>query len=130
MDLVPYRVFDRWSCIHCGYCCSEYDVPVSYEDERSLKKFGNIFMKGKIGVYLKKRNGKCIFRKSNCKIYRFRPIACRKYPFYIRKNGNKDSLFIYNGKEYHIFVDRDCRGLGKGEKIEKAILTLLKNTKI
>ncbi|AIY91021.1 YkgJ family cysteine cluster protein [Geoglobus acetivorans] len=126
MDLAPYSEFRRWRCIHCGYCCREYDISLGYEDERILRKFGSVFSYGKIGVYLKRRNSKCIFRKNRCKIYRFRPVACRKYPFYIRNSGDKRSEFMYNGKRYYILVDRNCRGLGMGEDIEKAIVRLLR----
>ncbi|WP_457591067.1 YkgJ family cysteine cluster protein [Geoglobus sp.] len=130
IELVPYRRYERWACIHCGFCCSEYDVSLGYEDEKRLRRFGNVFHHGKIGVYLKKKNGKCVFRKNRCKAYRFRPNACRKYPFYFRNEGSEESRFEFGGKVLHVFVDPKCRGLGKGERVENAILRILRQCEV
>jgi hypothetical protein len=127
---VPWRKIKRWMCIHCGFCCSEYDVPVTLNDEVRLRKYGNVFKRGKIGLYLRKKKGKCVFRgKGGCKIYDERPMACKKYPFYIMRQGDQDSLFIYNGKVYHVFLDARCSGLGKGDDVEEEIRKLLRDLK-
>ena len=128
--LIPWRKAERWACVHCGFCCSEYDIPVTLEEEERLRKYGRVFRKGKIGLYLKKKKGKCAFRgKNGCRIYDERPVACRKYPFFIKKQGGEDSLFIYGGKVYHVFLDARCRGLGKGDDVEGEIRKVLRDLK-
>ncbi|AKG91983.1 putative Fe-S-cluster oxidoreductase [Geoglobus ahangari] len=129
IELVPFRRYERWRCTHCGFCCEEYDVSLGYEDEKRLRRFGNVFRYGKIGVYLRKKNGRCIFRKDKCRIYRFRPIACRKYPFYFREEGGEDSKFEFMGRTVHVFVDPRCSGLGDGERIEEVISRILKQVR-
>ncbi|WP_456369502.1 YkgJ family cysteine cluster protein [Geoglobus sp.] len=126
IELIPYRRYERWRCVHCGFCCSEYDVSLGHEDEKRLKRFGNVFWYGKIGVYLRKKDGRCVFRKDRCRTYRFRPVACRKYPFYFREEGGEESVFEFNGRVIHVFVDPKCRGLGTGEKIEIVISRVLR----
>jgi hypothetical protein len=130
-NLIPWKKVRGWSCIHCGFCCSEYDIPVTLEEEERLKKYGNVFKRGKIGLYLRKKRGTCVFRsKIGCRIYKDRPMACRKYPFYVKQQGNEDSLFIHDGMEHHVFLDARCSGLGRGDDIEeeiKKVLQVLKN---
>ena len=117
-DLIPWRVAGRWKCIRCGWCCNNLDVPVTIYDEERLRKYGDIFWKGKIGVYLKKINGRCIFYKDGeCLIYEERPKACRNYPFYIRKQGDELARF---GNVY-VYLDKNCRGIGKGRRIEEIL---------
>ena len=126
--LVPWKKVERWKCVHCGFCCSEYDIPVTLEEEERLRKYGNVFKKGKIGLYLRKKKGKCVFRgKSGCRIYDERPMACRRYPFYVKQQGDDDSLFIHEGETCHVFLDARCRGLGKGDGVEEEIRKVLRD---
>jgi len=125
-QLLPWTKVERWACIHCGFCCSEYDIPVTPDEERRLRKYGNVFKRSKIGVYLGKKRGMCVFRGDDrCRIYDERPMACRKYPFYIKQKGDEDSLYVYNGKVHHIFLDSKCKGLGRGCEIEEQIRQIL-----
>lgn len=52
VNLLPWRRVKR--CIRCGKCCSSLDVPLTYEEEERLRKYGDVFRRGKIGVYLRK----------------------------------------------------------------------------
>jgi len=109
-QLIPWRELKGWNCIHCGRCCRSYDVPLTPEDEERLKKYGSVFRKGRVGLYLKKKKGKCVFRRDKCRIYTERPVACRLYPFYVRFECSKDAYF--NG--YYVYIDAECRGVDKG----------------
>ena len=110
--LIPWRRVKGWACVHCGRCCSTYDIPVTFEDELRLRKFGSVFRKGKVGLYLKKKKGTCVFwRKGRCKIYDERPTACKLYPFYVKKWGKEEARF--NG--YYVYVDSKCGGINKGD---------------
>lgn len=126
-NLVPWREVEKWKCIHCGKCCSNLDVPVTYEDEKRLKKYGDVFTKGKIGLYLKKVRGECIFfRDGRCKIYSERPEACRRYPFYFRDSGDDSALFSVREVKIYVYVDLECNGVGSGKDVEKVIGEILK----
>ena len=127
-NLIPWRIARRWRCVRCGWCCCNYDVPITFEDEERLRKFGDVFWHGKVGVYLKRIDGKCIFyRDGECLIYEDRPIACRMYPFYIRRQGDELAKF----GDVYVYLDRNCRGIGKGSKIEEVLnLLLLSKTQL
>jgi Fe-S-cluster containining protein len=120
--LIPWRLVKRWECIRCGWCCRNLDVHVTVYDEERLKKYGDVFWYGKIGVYLKKVNGACIFYDGLCKIYPERPRACIFYPFYFLKRGEEIAKF---GK-YYVYVDRNCRGIGRGRRIEEVLKELVR----
>ncbi|MBO8182554.1 MAG: YkgJ family cysteine cluster protein [Archaeoglobus sp.] len=130
-DLVPWKRVKRWNCIRCGKCCEVLEVPVTHEEEKRLKKYGDVFIKSKIGVYLRK-DRHCIFYTGKCRIYPERPIACRKYPFYIRYEGESSAFFRFGDEEYYVYLDKNCSGIGMGFRIEKVIENLiaeLKNVK-
>jgi hypothetical protein len=125
-NLIPWREVENWKCIMCGKCCRTLDVPVTMDEERELKRYGNVLRKHNIGVYLKRINDRCIFYEEKCIIYPFRPIACKKYPFYFRKYGEKDSEFFDRGIKLHIYIDKECTGIGRGLAVEKILQLLLK----
>ncbi len=132
VDLIPWRRVKRWSCVRCGKCCSFLDVPLTYEEEGRLRKYGDVFRKGRIGVYLRrypKKDGCCIFFDGKCKIYHERPEACRRYPFYLREKGEDEALYHYESGNVYVYIDRSCSGVGLGEKVEKVIQRLLKDLK-
>ena len=126
LELIPWRAVKKWRCVHCGYCCKEYDVPLSFEEEERLKVYGDVFTRGKLGVYLKK-DGTCVFRKNGkCAIYEIRPKACEKYPFFFREKGEKDAEFEFQGKKIFVYVDKNCKGIGKGEDVRREIEKILR----
>ncbi len=120
-NLIPWRLARRWTCVRCGWCCCSYDVPVTFDDERRLRKYGDVFWRGKVGLYLKRIDGKCVFYDNGkCLIYDERPIACRRYPFYFRRNGEELARF----GDIYVYVDANCRGVGKGRRIEEVLKEL------
>ena len=120
--LLPWRSFDRWECRRCGWCCCNYDVSVTVYDEERLRKYGDVFRRGKIGLYLKRVEGRCVFYEDGrCLIYDERPMACRNYPFYFFRRGEEGARF---GNVY-VYVDPNCKGFGGGRRIEEVIAELL-----
>ncbi len=132
MNFLPWRYAGKWTCIRCGKCCSELDVPVTYEEELRFRRFGKVLFRKKVGVYLRKVNGRCIFLDENnvCRIYPIRPEACRRYPFYIREKGCSDASFHVGGKVVYVYIDPSCPGIGRGAEIEKAVEDVLHKTYI
>ena len=126
-QLIPWRKVRKLTCVHCGYCCEEYDVPVTFEEEERLKVFGDVFSRGKLGVYLKKVNGKCIFRRrKRCSIYELRPMACVRYPFFVRESGCEEAKLLLDGRELFVYVDGRCKGIGRGSKIEDVLKNVIR----
>lgn len=57
---------------------------------------------------MKKRNGKCVFLSSKaCRIYNFRPLICRFYPFSLKRGDNG----------YRFEVSEECPGIGLGKTL-------------
>ncbi len=126
MDLIPWRDIDKWECIRCGKCCSVLDVPVTIDEEKVISRYGDVFTRRKIGVYLKKVGRFCIFyANGKCRIYQERPEACRRYPFYFRKSGEKKAEFVFGNEIFYVYVDRNCSGIGKGRNVVYVIQDIL-----
>lgn len=130
MELIPWREVRDWKCIRCGKCCRELDVMVTPEEEARLSRYGEVFNRGKILVYLKKIDGSCVFFKSGvCMIYPKRPMACVKYPFYFKSSGEERSRFA----GVHVYIDSACPGVVFGnpsESLVSVIRELLRNEKL
>ncbi|MEM2144081.1 MAG: YkgJ family cysteine cluster protein [Candidatus Jordarchaeaceae archaeon] len=110
----------RFQCQKCSRCCAHTkvrsrrillsDLDVS-RIERNLglksEDFSEFILDSYPFRYLMKMvDGKCIFlgEDKTCKIYKFRPIICRCFPFWIEKKGD---LFEFKASS-------DCPGIGKG----------------
>ena len=112
-----------WKCLRCGICCTKLDVMVTPDEERRLEKYGEVFERGRVLVYLRKVKGRCIFLENgNCAIYPERPMACVKYPFYFKSKGDAESRF----DGIHVYVDSSCPGVVLGNHSE-AIVNILED---
>jgi len=106
---VPWRRIKYWKCEACGKCCSEYRVPLTFYEYLKLKDSGFVEEKG--GRYfIKKIGGKCPFQVGNICLLQgeLKPLACKLFPFSIRKKGKEEALFEYEGEEYYVYVDIGC----------------------
>ncbi len=106
---VPWRRVASWHCDACGKCCEAYRVKLTAYEYLKLKHTG--FVEEKLGkFYIRKISNKCPFQVGNLCILqnRLKPIACRLFPFTIRKEGRKDALFEYKGEEYYVYIDTFC----------------------
>ena len=66
---------------------------------------------------MEKTEGKCIFLKNGrCKIYDFRPLLCRCFPFWIEREGKWK--FIFKASE-------ECPGMGKGLTLKRSFFVQL-----
>lgn len=115
----------RFECQKCSRCCRHTevrsrrillsDLDISrIETNLSLKRdnFAEPIQNSYPFRFLMKMiDGKCIFldEDKTCKIYEFRPLICRCFPFWIEKKGN---LFEFKASS-------DCPGLGKGNALEE-----------
>ena len=86
----------KWTCKHCGYCCTLI-VRLSFFKFLRILLLGhwNFTEKDDLGKRCIKRiNDRCFFltKKENkpfCRIYNHRPKMCREYPGLTDKQCNK-----------------------------------------
>ncbi|WP_297500449.1 YkgJ family cysteine cluster protein [Thermococcus sp.] len=124
----------RFKCLdNCGECCEMLEIPLRDEDIARIEGLGynawefvdyeKLFYRGDkfLGYALKKRafDDACIFldpETKRCRIYPYRPLACRLYPF----------VFVRKGKEMEVYVRMDsfCPGINhpEGEPVTREFL--------
>ncbi len=106
---VPWKRVASWHCNACGRCCTAYKVKLNAYEYLKLKPTG--FVEERRGrFYIKKVGNRCPFQLKNlCMLQnRLKPIACRLFPFSIRRDGSRDALYEYRGEEYYVYVDTYC----------------------
>ena len=128
----------KFKCTRCGtFCCHLGSPELTTEDFKAVQeKFGK-----KLGDYLEKReiktrqedmllpygfktvnDSECIFfrrgrnRKSQCEIYKIRPLLCRTFPFVFKQEGDKISIEVI-----------PCPGLKFGKKTKETKKTKAKS---
>ncbi len=78
---------DKFDCAQCGGCCKLYNVLPKEEDIQRIENHGHKRSNFMNGTKLKRlKGGSCFFLKKRgkkyfCKIHKFRPDVCRKWPF-------------------------------------------------
>jgi len=115
----------RFSCIQCGECCkggrgfvllTQEDLErLAYYFDKKPEDFINedtmtVSLKGEKYLSLKEKlDYQCIYLENNqCSVYPARPFQCRVYPYWER---------IISSLESWEKEKKDCRGIGKGGKI-------------
>jgi Fe-S-cluster containining protein len=123
----------KFSCIRCGECCKHSEIILSNREIRALANHLNLspqeftdqyLMKKQIhkirtifadkfeikgeAYILKKISGSCPFyeeieEKATCKLYHFRPIVCRLYPFSWKTSK-------YNPNNISVAIDYSTNG--------------------
>lgn len=127
---VPWRKVHSWHCIACGACCREYIVPLRAHEYLRLKWTG--FVEERYGrFYIKKINKRCPFQVENLCILQgeLKPVACKLYPFKIRRKGSESAIFEYRGEKFYVYVDVFCPNvvLGKpSESLKRMIVEAIK----
>lgn len=133
MKAVPWKMIKSWNCNWCGECCKPYLVPLTtYEWLRMIQRYGYSTIRPRVdGFYLKKNSdGRCIFQYTIrnrwlCAIQDDKPIACKLWPFKIfrrpKYGSNEQSLFVFQGQRFYIYVDTLCPGLTWGNPSERII---------
>ncbi len=122
---VPWTRVASWHCNACGICCHKYRVKLTFYEYLKLRPTG--LVEEKTGRYYIKRIGnRCPFQSGNlCSLQGERkPVACKLYPFLVRKKGKEEALYEYEGEEFYVYITTDCPNvkLGRGlESMEKLV---------
>lgn len=113
-----------WECIRCARCCGDTSsrerrillLPSeAYHISRTTALVVEDFAEPTEGAGLyvlrmRKKDGRCVFLDGNrCSIYAIRPLVCRFYPVWLRKEGSTHTFGITD----------DCPGLGKGKRLDR-----------
>ena len=126
-----YKDGVRFECTRCGKCCTcDGYVFINGDDLNNLIE-GEKFSKEELlkhylssyqgyTVLRDKKNGECIFWDNEimgCKVYKYRPIQCRTYPFWnvvlkTEERFKKESEF--------------CPGIGKGKLYTEEEIEILR----
>ncbi len=103
---VPWRRVHSWKCVACGRCCREYRVPLRFYEYLKLRHTG--FVEERYGrFYIRKIGGRCPFQIGRlCSLQgEMKPVACKLYPFSVRKKGDEMAEYEYEGETYYVYVD-------------------------
>ncbi len=122
--MVPWKRVASWHCSACGKCCKEYRVRLTFYEYLKLKNTG--FVEERNGKYfIKKIGNKCPFQIGNlCYLQgKNKPVACKLYPFIIRKKGEDLAYYEYKNEIFYVYVDLGCPNvkIGEGKGIEKFV---------
>ncbi len=111
----------RWGCKRCGACCRDAShrprrillLPKDCErlENAGVKDF-KLETRGEepfVGEMMKS-GGACVhLAREGCKIYPYRALLCRTYPFWIERDGNT----------FEIRFDPHCSGSGRGGELRE-----------
>ncbi len=116
---VPWSRVHSWHCNACGRCCKEYVVPLRAHEYLKLKWTG--FVEERYGrFYIRKIGKNCPFQIGRLCILQgeLKPIACKLYPFKIRRKGDERAIFEYGGERFYVYVDTFCPNVVLGRPSE------------
>lgn len=125
--LVPLKDH-RFECQMCGECCRNRWVPLTLGDVlrlgeiRPIEEFLLIWNGKKLVIDRRKWDNGCIFLEDNrCEIHGIKPLICRLYPIALSEFPILEEnipYYLKNGKKVYLYIDENCKGVGKGKKID------------
>ena len=127
--LFQYPSNIQWTCIRCGDCCKDLHhhtrrVLLTCQDLEIISKttglddFYESTEEKTFEAVMKKKGGECVFLlDGSCSIYSSRALLCRMYPFWVERD---EVGFL-------IKMDKLCRGIGKGNKLDEIFFINLLN---
>ena len=122
---VPWQKIRSWICLRCGGCCRRFKIVVTPYEYVRLSHYskGLVCVDDTSNLVLRKVEGRCVAQDTYglCALQKLgmKPVACKVWPFTIfpnPKHRNPEALFIHEGKEYFVYVDRayPCAGMNRG----------------
>lgn len=129
-SLIPWSEVNSWACNACGNCCLGYRIPLKPDEyARVAKMYGhNVIDFGLGKVYLKHNQiNRCVFQHPSqgrwiCSLQGIKPLACKLFPFRIHSKQvypNDGSIFRYQGRNYHVYLDPACEGIAVGKPSDR-----------
>jgi Fe-S-cluster containining protein len=125
--LVPLKD-QSFECQTCGECCRNRWVPLSLRDifringVTPIEDFLLIWNEKKLVIDRREWDNGCVFLKDNiCEINKIKPLICRLYPVALSEVPILKENVPYclkNDKKIYLYLDKSCKGIGKGEKFD------------
>ncbi|WP_290597392.1 MULTISPECIES: YkgJ family cysteine cluster protein [unclassified Archaeoglobus] len=109
---VPWRRVASWHCDACGVCCRVYRPKLTAYEYLKLRHTG--LVEEKAGrFYIRKIDGRCPFQHGNlCSLqHNLKPIACKTFPFIVRRRGEESAAFELNNETYFVYAELFCPNL-------------------
>jgi Fe-S-cluster containining protein len=107
----------RFACQRCGRCCigESGSIYMGFEEINRIARHLDISVERFLRVYAypfkdsysirEDTEGRCLFFKEGCGIYKVRPLQCRAFPFWFDN--------IRSEQRWHA-VRAQCPGIGRG----------------
>ena len=129
MSYLPYRLLDSWTCLRCGKCCREYQVPLPpKERERIEARYPEAVVARGGEPYLAKTPAGCVFQFGDgCLLHdtELKPYWCRLWPFCVSphrleryEDVRAEATFFHQGRDYFVYVQTECPGVNRGSPAE------------
>jgi hypothetical protein len=126
-ELVPLTD-QRFACQGCGECCKNRWVPLTLRDILKIASVTSpeesllIWNENRIVLERRTWDNGCVFLDNGrCTIHEIKPLICRLYPVAFSEFPILEENISYrckNGKKVYLYLDKSCKGVGKGEKFD------------
>jgi Fe-S-cluster containining protein len=127
---ISYPTNISWKCLRCGLCCQDTAghtrrIRLLSSEASEISKRTGIPVQELVThpsdepypYEMRKKDGKCQFlEKKVCRIYAYRPLVCRFYPFEMK--SDRDWLEIRQARG-------TCIGVDQGRKLNKTFFRKL-----
>jgi Fe-S-cluster containining protein len=123
-QLVSYPNNIIWKCQKCAICCQDTTVHlrririltneainISKKKGIPINEFASLTPDKIYSYEINKNNSTCYFLlKKRCKIYSYRPLVCRFYPFELKNECGSLKFQV---------IDHECLGIERGHKLQE-----------
>lgn len=129
MSYVPYRLLGSWTCIRCGECCREYQVPLPPRERQRIEaRYPEAVVARGGKPYLAKTSAGCVFQFGDkCVLHgrELKPFWCRLWPFCVSpqpveryEDLRVEARFHHNHRDYFVYVQAECKGVNRGSEAD------------
>ncbi len=114
----------KWTCIRCGECCRRaWSVDLTWHEHRRILADIRFKVSPVFQVEVDHDTGldhPYFFIKDKCPYLEEKGMICTRFPEWFYTCATYPFLLYPNGE---LFYHRECRGIGKGKKVELDVMT-------
>ncbi|MBS7623393.1 YkgJ family cysteine cluster protein [Candidatus Bathyarchaeota archaeon] len=119
---ISYPTLVNWRCLRCSICCRDTPrhprrirlllkeaIEISRKTGIPVEQFARKAQDQRYPYEMRKRYGSCLFLEGRyCRLYDYRPLVCRFYPFEMESDGSTLKI---------LFAGEACPGSGRGQPL-------------